>query len=59
MHCGQWLADLMVNPMPHSPRFSDVSRQCFYRLLLCFGMIAAMDTAIGQSFAQPTTGDEQ
>jgi len=56
MHCGQWLADLMVNPMPLLPRFAGLSRQCSYRLLLCLAVIAAGDTPIGQTFAQPAAG---
>jgi len=51
MHCGQWLADLMVNAMPRFCRFAGLSRGCFYRVLLCLGMVA-VDTAIGQTFGQ-------
>jgi len=52
MHCGQWLADLMVNAMPRFCRFAGLSRRCFYRLLPCLGVIASLGTAVGQTFGQ-------
>jgi hypothetical protein len=52
MHCGQWLADLMVNAMPRICRFTGLSCQFFCRVLLCLGMITAVDPAVGQTFGQ-------
>jgi hypothetical protein len=57
MHCGQCLADLMVNAMPRICRFTGLSCQFFCRVLLCLGMITAVDPAVGQTFGQQPRPD--
>jgi hypothetical protein len=48
----------MVNAMPHTCRFGDLSCRCFCQVLLCLGIIAAAGTAIGQAFGQPVAGPD-
>jgi hypothetical protein len=47
----------MVNAMPRFYRFAGLSWRCFCRVLLCLGMIAAVDTAVGQTFGQQPKPD--
>jgi hypothetical protein len=42
----------MVNAMPRICRFTGLSCWFFCRVLLCLGMVAAVDTAVGQTFGQ-------
>jgi hypothetical protein len=46
----------MVNAMPQLCRFTGLFRRCTYRVLLCLGVIAVVDAAIGQTFGQPAAG---
>src|SRR5580704_5295581 len=57
MHCGQCLADLMVNAMPRFCRFAGLSCQYFRQVLLCLGMITAVNPAVGQTFGQQPRPD--
>jgi hypothetical protein len=57
MHCGQCLADLMVNAMLRTCRFGGLSCRCFCRVLLCLGIIAAADAAVGQTVGQQPRPD--
>jgi hypothetical protein len=47
----------MVNAMPPLCRFAGLFCWCFCRLLLCLGMIAALDKAVGQTFGQQPRPD--
>jgi hypothetical protein len=58
MHCGQWLADLMVNAMSRFCRIAELSGRFFCRALLRLGIIAAAGGAIGQALGQPVAGPD-
>lgn len=58
MHCGQWLADLMVNPMSRFCRISELSGRFFCRVLMCLGLVAAVGSSIGQAAGQPVAGPD-
>jgi len=58
MHCGQRLADLMVNAMPRFCRIAELSGRCFCRVLLRLGIVAAAGGATGQALGQPVAGPD-
>jgi hypothetical protein len=58
MHCGQRLADLMVNAMPRFCRFAGLSGRSFCRALLYLGIIAAAGGGVGQGLGQPFAGPD-
>jgi hypothetical protein len=58
MHCGQCLANLIVNAMPRFCRTAELSGHRFCRVLLCLGIGASAGGAIGQALGQPVTGPE-